>query len=126
LINIVDNCTEIPGRTDCFAWFSKWLAADDKQVVFRGRSADGFEGLYLYRPETDRLYTITDTTHPIEGRGVISYELSSRPVVGNRIAVMVRFADGGFGEYLASMPGLPVTKLVRHPAAKTGPSSPGK
>lgn len=106
-VNIVDTETVIPGRAeDTFTDFDYWTACDGGRVVFLARGRDGFSGIYLYDADESALYPIATTDDLIEGMRPAEFEFGARPLVGERCALVVRFAPGqpiGHGVYLATL-----------------------
>ena len=111
--NPVDTNTLNPILNDgsYFTGFNKWVGCDDGKVIFRAYGKN-YEALYVYDVASDALYFVADTRLMIHGKHVVSFETSGNPLVGNRLAMMLYFADGTAGEYLATLPKLP-TQVVR-------------
>ena len=102
---IVDNETQLPGLfRGKFRSFGIWTAVVKNGVVFTAEAAGGFVGVFLYRADQDMLYVLADNRAPLEGKGIVDFEIGSRPLVGNRFAVTAKFAGGGSGVYLATVP----------------------
>ena len=80
-------------------------------MIFRAYGKN-YEALYVYDVASDALYFVADSRLMIHGKHVVSFETSRNPLVGNRLAMMLYFADGTAGEYLATLPKLP-TQVVR-------------
>lgn len=114
--NPVDSNTLNPILNDgsFFTGFSKWVGMQDDKVIFLPEGPDGYQAVYLYDVKADLLYFIADTRLNIQDRKITSFESSGHPLVGQRLALMIRFADGSSGEYLATLPKLP-TKVTRKP-----------
>ncbi len=111
----LDTSTLIPGRPDgtVFTGFNKWLAISSGRVFFRAYGPGGYEAIYAYDPAAKIVYFIIDTLRQIDGKQPKGFEISTSPVLGNRIALMVKFKDQTAGEYLATMPGIPFTPKRR-------------
>ena len=101
---IVDTETTIPGKTDSFSGFNKWVACDKGKVVFRGKGPNGFEGLYLFDPAQNTLFMFTDNTESIDGKRIREFQIGSNCLIGNRVVFMVHFEDDSMGIYLAALP----------------------
>lgn len=111
--NPVDTDTLIPGRNDgsVFKGFNKWIAIQDGKVIFRAYGPSGYEAVYLYDPASSQLFFVADTTWQVEKKAIIGFEVGRHPMVGRRLALMIRFADRTSGEYLATLSGLPTTPV---------------
>ncbi len=105
----VDTNTLIPGREDsgCFTGFHKWLAVQDGRVIFLAHGPDGYQAVYLHDPADRRLYFVVDTNFLVDGKPVSGFEIGRYPMVGRRLALMIRFRDGKSGVYLSTLEGLP-------------------
>ncbi len=112
--NPVDTDTLIPRRDDgaLFTGFNKWLAIQNGQVIFRAYGPGNYQAVYIFDPATNQLSFVADTTWRFEGKAIVDFEIGRHPMVGRRLALMIRFADQSSGEYLATLPGLP-TAAVR-------------
>lgn len=108
--NPIDTDTLIPGRSDgaTFTGFNKWLSLANGRVIFRAYGPRGYEAIYLYAVAEEKLFFVIDTLREIDGKQVRGYEVSTKPMNGDRLAFMARFTDGSSGEYLATLPGLAV------------------
>ncbi len=108
--NPIDTNTYIPNRTDgaVYTAFNQWMALSQGKAVFIGQGPEGYEAIYIYDPGDSNLYFVIDTDRPLEGRRPIGFEISSAPLVGQRLAFMARFDDGSSGIYRATLPGLEV------------------
>ncbi len=107
--NPVDTNTLIPGRNDdcCFTGFNKWLAVHDGKVVFQGHGPDGYHAVYLYDTLKQHLYFVADTTWKVDGKPIAGFEVGRHPMVGQRLALTIRFSDRTSGQYLATLRGMP-------------------
>lgn len=107
--NPVDVNTLIPGRNDgCrFTGFNKWLAIHDGKVVFLGHGPDGYTAVYIYDTLKQHLYFVADTTWKVDGKMIVGFEIGRHPMVGQRLALTIRFSDRTSGQYLATLKGLP-------------------
>lgn len=117
--NPVDTNTINPVLNDgsFFTGFSKWLGMQDGKVIFHADGPNDYQAVYIYDQPTDALYFIADTRLKIDDKEIQSFEYGGHPLVGKRLALMIRFSDGSSGEYLATLPKLP-TQVKRKPAAK--------
>jgi hypothetical protein len=106
-LNLVDTETFIPGRGDeTFTDFDFWTACDNGRVVFLAHGPKGFRGVYLYDAGENALYPVVTTDDLVDGLRPADFEVGARPLVGERCAVVVRFAPGqrlGHGVYLATL-----------------------
>lgn len=106
-INIVDTETGIPGLENVrFTNFDFWTTCDQGRVVFVAGGPDGFRGVYLYDAAREALYSIATTGDLVDGLRPVDFEVGSRPLVGERCAIVVKFAPGqrlAGGIYLATL-----------------------
>lgn len=111
--NPVDTYTQIPLRDDgaLFTGFNKWIAVQNGKVIFRAHGPGGYQAVYIYDPATNQLFFVADTTWQLENKRIVGFEIGRYPMVGQRLALMIRFADQSSGEYLATLSGLPVTPV---------------
>lgn len=100
---VVDNLTELPDVDVSFRSFNKWIALQNGKLFFRGKGTGGFEGLYAFDLAANELHQLVTTRDEIEGRRVASFEIGSRPVVGDRIAFLAVFGDGKDAIYLGRL-----------------------
>ena len=114
--NPVDTDTLIPRRDDgaVFTGFNKWIAIQNGKVIFRAYGPAGYQAVYLYDPVMNQLFFVADTTWQFENKAIVGFEIGRHPMVGQRLALMIRFADQTSGEYLATLSALPTTP-VRSP-----------
>ncbi len=116
--NPVDTNTVNPILKDgsYFTGFSKWVGMQDGKVIFLADGPNNYQAVYIYDVASDSLYFIADTNVRIGDKKVVSFEHSGHPLVGKRLALMIRFSDASSGEYLATLPKLP-TKAFRKKAS---------
>lgn len=100
---VADSETELPDAGVRFRSFNKWIALQNGLLFFRGKAADGFEGLYALDIATNELHQLVTSRDEIEGRRISSFEIASRPVVGDRIAFLAVFEDGKDAIYLGRL-----------------------
>lgn len=111
----LDTNTLIPGREEngCFTGFNKWPAVEDGRVLCIARGPGGYEAVYLHDPAEKRLYFVADTDFVVDGKNVSGFEIGRYPMVGRRLAMLIRFRDGTSGVYLSTLEGLPEHRVRR-------------
>ncbi len=110
--NPVDTDTYIPGHraeNAVFTSFNQWIGLSEGKVVFIARGPDDYQAIYIYDSNDSGLYFVIDTERPIDGRQPIGFEISSNPLVGQRLAFMAQFDDKTSGIFGATLPGLKVS-----------------
>jgi hypothetical protein len=122
-INIVDTETGIPGIDEArFTNFDFWTTCDQGRVVFVASGPNGFRGVYLYDAARTALHVVATTNDLVDGLRPADFEVGSRPLVGERCAIVVKFAPGqrlAGGIYLATLHHT-ITRPLTRP--KTNPS----
>lgn len=115
----MDTNTRIPFHAAgaSFTGFNKWLSIQQGKVIFRGFGPEGYEAIYAYDVDSERLYFVTDNRVLLDGKSIRSFEVGRHSMVGQRLALMIRFADTTSGQYLATMHALPDATPERAPAA---------
>jgi hypothetical protein len=99
---LVDTATTIPDLFEGpFTSFNKWVCNTPPWVVFRA-SAANYLGLFAINRETRELHLLADSRMDFDGKKIINAEISSAAKVDNRVALMLQFADGSSGVYLAA------------------------
>lgn len=118
--NPVDTNTLNPILNDgtYFTSFNKWVATQDKKVIFIAKGPSNYEAIYIYDTERDILFFVADTRLEIGSKSVEGFETSSKPLVGNRLAMMIYFDDGSAGVYQATLPKLPTDIVRKNPDAE--------
>lgn len=107
---IVDTSTEMETLfKGAFDSFGIYPAIIDRSIVFTA-SADDYAGVFLYRPDEDRLFVLTDSRALVGGKKIEGFEIATSCMVGNRLAVKAMFSDRTQGVYLATVPGISVSR----------------
>ncbi len=110
---IADTTTGLSGLFEnTFTQFAIYPTIIDREIIFQA-GAGRFVGVFLYRPDSDALFLLADNRQPVEGKQVLTFEIASECLIGERLALKAMFTDRSQGVYLATIPG----QALSRPAA---------
>lgn len=99
---IVDTNTAIPDLFDGkFTWFSKWVSNSYPWILFLGGTEE-YLGLFALNAESDELFLLADNRMKLDGKRITGAEISNSAKIGEKVALVLDFADGTSGVYVAN------------------------
>jgi hypothetical protein len=101
---VVDNYTQIPGRSWNFDTFEPFISYEGGNLVFWSRAAppNPYEGIFARY--AGRIVKVIDNDDTLDGRDIMFLTFGPRALSGHRIAFKAVFSDFSQGLYVAVAP----------------------
>jgi hypothetical protein len=96
---VADVQTPVPGLPFTFSLFDVFTALHDESVVFWGRTAGGYAGIFFYHRGT--IFKVIDNTDTLNGKTVAHPTFGPHALSHGRVAFKVTFDDFTQGVYVA-------------------------